>query len=63
VIEVYDATGKNRLDIEVPPITDVDITTVTIPGLDAKTKYTFVVKATDGVYESVAAKIKVATKA
>ena len=63
VIEVYDSTGKNRLAIVVPPITDVSITTVTIPGLNAKTKYTFVVKATDGVYESVAAKIKVTTKA
>ena len=61
VIEVYDSTGKNRLAIAVPPITDINITTATIPGLDAGTKYTFVVKATDGVFESIAAKIKVAT--
>ena len=61
VIEVYDATGKTLLYMV--PITDVSTMTYTIPGLDAKAKYTFVVKATDGVYESIAAKIKVATTA
>ncbi|MCL2004534.1 MAG: fibronectin type III domain-containing protein [Planctomycetaceae bacterium] len=61
IIEVWDASGKNRLDIVVPPITDVSVTTITISALEAGTRYTFVVKATDGVFESVARKIRVST--
>ena len=61
VIEVYGSIGGILLDTI--PIADVNTTTYTIPELSAGTKYTFVVKATDGVFESVAAKIKVAMKA
>ena len=59
VIEVYDATGKVLLDTV--SIADAGTTTYTIPDLSAGTKYTFVVKATDGKHLSLAAKVKVAT--
>jgi hypothetical protein len=61
IVEVYDSTGKSKLDIVVPPIIDVNVTMITIPNLALGTKYTFLVKATDGVFESIAAKIKVTT--
>ena len=59
VIEVYDSTGKILLDTV--SITDAGTTTYTIPELSAGTKYTFVVRATDGKHQSLAAKVKVAT--
>jgi hypothetical protein len=54
VIEVYNSVGKIINTIHV---TGVNITSYTVPGLKAKTKYTFAVKATEGNLLSSAAKI------
>jgi len=60
IIEVWDASGRSLI---VPRIVldSVGQTSVTVNGLSAGTKYTFVVRATEGVHISAAAKVKAST--
>ena len=60
VVEVYNSTGKVRLDTI--SIAGVNATKFTVSGLKAKTMYTFVVKAVEGTLESSSAKVNVTTK-